>query len=49
VPAGAYQLRTETPSGDETVQGVVNDPKAKNVLNLSAASGNLTVTAGPAA
>ena len=49
VPAGGYQLRTNTSSGDATVQGVTDDPKAKNVLSLTASSGDISVTARPAA
>ena len=48
VPAGSYQVRTDTGSGDEVVErGVVVDPKAKNTLDLRTRSGDLTVTTTP--
>jgi hypothetical protein len=49
VPAGSYQIRTTTGSGDSQIVGVTNDPAAKNVIDLSAASGDATLSALPAA
>ncbi|MEH1011871.1 DUF4097 family beta strand repeat-containing protein [Micromonospora sp. CPCC 206060] len=42
VPAGAYQVRTRTGSGDATVS-IPDDPTAKLVLDVSADSGDVTV------
>jgi len=49
VPAGAYQVRTAVSSGDPNVDGVTNDASSKNVLDLRASSGDLTVATVPAA
>ena len=49
VPAGPYQVRTRTSSGDRNVGGVTNDPSSKNVLDLRASSGDVSVAALPAA
>lgn len=49
VPPGSYQIRTDTGSGDAQVVGVVNDPKAKSVIDLSATSGDAILSAVPAA
>jgi hypothetical protein len=48
VPAGAYQVRVRADSGDRNV-GITNDPAAKNVLDLKASSGDVTVAAVPTA
>lgn len=45
VPRGSYQLKQRTADGDATVEGITDDPKAANVLDLRARSGNLTVSA----
>ena len=49
VPDGKYQIRTATASGDAQIVGVVNDPAAKSVIDMSAASGDATLSAAPAA
>jgi DUF4097 and DUF4098 domain-containing protein YvlB len=49
VPAGKYQIRTDTGSGDARIVGVINDPAAKSVIDMSAASGDATLSAAPAA
>jgi DUF4097 and DUF4098 domain-containing protein YvlB len=49
VPAGSYQVRTRASSGDANVVGVTNDASSKNVLDVRTSSGDLTVTAAPAA
>ncbi|WP_328466464.1 DUF4097 domain-containing protein [Actinoplanes sp. NBC_00393] len=43
VPEGSYRVRTDTGSGDETLHGVIDDPKAKHTLDLRTRSGDLTV------
>jgi hypothetical protein len=45
VPAGSYQVRTQKGSGDLNVNGVTNDPGAKNILDVRVGSGDLTVAA----
>lgn len=42
VPAGAYQVRAHADSGDASV-GIANDPSARNVLDVSAGTGDVTV------
>lgn len=49
VPPGSYQVRADAASGDAAIMGLVNDPAAKNVIEVNASSGNATVTAQPAA
>jgi DUF4097 and DUF4098 domain-containing protein YvlB len=49
VPAGAYQVHTQTSSGDRDVSGITTDATSKNVLDLRASSGDVSVSAGPAA
>jgi DUF4097 and DUF4098 domain-containing protein YvlB len=44
VPAGAYQVRADTGSGDANV-GIDNDPTAKNRLDIRARSGDVTLAA----
>ncbi|MEU6077772.1 DUF4097 family beta strand repeat-containing protein [Micromonospora sp. NPDC047074] len=44
VPAGRYQVRSRTGSGDASL-GVTHDPAASLVLDLSTGSGNQTLTA----
>lgn len=45
VPDGAYQIRTDTASGDATVAGLRPDPRSAHVLDLRTRSGDLLVTA----
>jgi hypothetical protein len=47
VPQGAYKVHTTVGSGNLHLNGVVNDDAAKNVLNLAASSGALTLTRLP--
>jgi hypothetical protein len=47
VPDGAYQLKTHTGSGDAHTLGLVNDPSAKNVIDVQTGSGDATITAVP--
>jgi hypothetical protein len=49
VPAGSYNVDLDTRSGDEHIIGIVNDPASKFALQLSASSGDVTLSAGPAA
>jgi Putative adhesin len=49
VPAGSYQVRAHADSGDERVTGVTDDATARDVLDLRASSGDVTVAAAPAA
>jgi DUF4097 and DUF4098 domain-containing protein YvlB len=44
VPEGSYQVKQHTASGDADIEGITQDPKAANVLDLRARSGNLTVS-----
>ncbi|MGC1215223.1 MAG: DUF4097 family beta strand repeat-containing protein [Micromonospora sp.] len=44
VPAGRYRVRSQVSSGDADL-GVTNDPTAPLLLDVSAASGNVTLTA----
>ncbi|MBM2621743.1 DUF4097 family beta strand repeat protein [Actinoplanes sp. LDG1-06] len=44
-PQGNYKITTHTGSGDAGVQGLVNDPTSKNVLNLRTASGDALIFA----
>ncbi|MEU4563704.1 DUF4097 family beta strand repeat-containing protein [Actinoplanes sp. NPDC023936] len=44
VPEGAYQVRTDTGSGDAVVENLKNDPRATNVIDLRTRSGDLFVT-----
>ncbi|MCY1141774.1 DUF4097 family beta strand repeat-containing protein [Actinoplanes sp. Pm04-4] len=43
VPEGSYKVSATTGSGDKDVQGIVDDPTAKNEINLRTASGNAVV------
>jgi DUF4097 and DUF4098 domain-containing protein YvlB len=45
VPAGTYQVKTDTGSGDTETRGIVNDPTAKIILDLRAGSGDVTLAA----
>jgi hypothetical protein len=47
VPDGAYQIKTRNGSGDAELLGLVNDPKATNVIDVQTGSGDATVTAVP--
>ena len=47
VPAGSYRITTHTGSGDASVAGLVNDPAAKNVVNLRTGSGDAQLVATP--
>jgi hypothetical protein len=50
VPAGSYKISSDiTGSGDNRIVGLVNDPAAKFLIDMSAASGDATVSAVPAA
>ena len=49
VPAGSYLVAAAAASGDAAIVGLVNDPAAKNVIDVNASSGDATVTAAPAA
>ena len=49
VPAGSYRVGADTGSGDDRVVGIVNDPSAKNVINVHTGSGDATISAAPAA
>jgi DUF4097 and DUF4098 domain-containing protein YvlB len=55
VPAGNYKVNVDDQNEDEdngdpaTSAGIVPDPTSKFALDLSAASGDLTLVAGPAA
>lgn len=48
VPDGAYQVRTRNGSGDAELLGLVDDPKAKNIIDVQTGSGDARVTATPA-
>ncbi|BCY06242.1 DUF4097 family beta strand repeat-containing protein [Actinoplanes sp. L3-i22] len=43
VPTGSYQVKQRTSSGDTTINGITDDPKSPNVLDLRARSGDLSV------
>ena len=43
MPAGRYDLDSETNSGEETVRGVIARPDAPYAVQLLSASGDLTV------
>lgn len=47
VPDGAYHLKTRSGSGDAEVIGLVDDPAAKNIIDVQTGSGDATVTAVP--
>jgi hypothetical protein len=47
VPDGAYHLKTRTGSGEAEVLGLVNDPAAKNIIDVQTGSGDATITAVP--
>jgi len=49
VPAGEYQVRAQASSGERTVSGITSDATSKNVLDVRASSGDVSVSAGPAA
>ena len=49
VPTGSYRIASGTNSGDERIIGVVNDPQAKNVIDVRTRSGDATVSGAPAA
>ena len=43
VPDGSYRISTDARSGDAAVEGLVSDPAAKNVIDVSAHSGDAVV------
>jgi DUF4097 and DUF4098 domain-containing protein YvlB len=45
VPGGSDRVQTHTGSDEPAIQGIVNDPAAKVVLDLHASSGDVSVTA----
>jgi DUF4097 and DUF4098 domain-containing protein YvlB len=45
VPAGSYRVSAQADSGDKAVNGLTEDPASKNVIDLQADSGDVTVTA----
>lgn len=47
VPDGAYQVKAHNGSGDSELLGLVDDPKAKNIIEVQTGSGDATVTATP--
>lgn len=47
VPDGAYQVKARNGSGESELLGVVDDPSAKNIIEVQTGSGNATVTATP--
>ena len=47
VPDGAYQVKTRNGSGDAELLGLVDDPKATNVIDVQTGSGDARVTAIP--
>ena len=49
MPTGSYRIASGTNSGDERIIGVVNDPQAKNVIDVRTRSGDATVSGAPAA
>jgi hypothetical protein len=49
VPPGAYRTTTEADSGDIHVDGITQDAKSANLLDVRASSGDVTVAAAPAA
>jgi DUF4097 and DUF4098 domain-containing protein YvlB len=49
VPSGSYRVGTDAGSGDHSVIGIVNDPSAKNVINVHTGSGDATISGAPAA
>jgi DUF4097 and DUF4098 domain-containing protein YvlB len=49
VPSGTYRVNADTSSGDAQITGIVQDPSAKNVIDIRTASGDATVAVAPAA
>lgn len=49
VPAGSYRVTADTGSGDHTITGIVDDPSAKNVINVHTGSGDARVSGQPTA
>lgn len=49
VPAGPYKVITKSGSGDAHVDGIVEDGKSANLIDLEASSGDISVGAAPAA
>ncbi|HEU4346633.1 MAG TPA: DUF4097 family beta strand repeat-containing protein [Actinoplanes sp.] len=49
VPAGDYRVGAAAGSGDVQVNGIVDNPTSKNVINVHTGSGDATVSAQPAA
>jgi len=43
VPDGDYQIRTDTGSGEASVQGLSSDPDAKNIIDVRTRSGDALV------
>ncbi len=44
VPTGSYRITTDAESGDAAVHGLISDPAAKNVIDVSAHSGDAVVS-----
>ena len=47
VPDGAYHVKTRNGSGDAELLGVVDDPAAKNIIEVQTGSGDATITSVP--
>ena len=47
VPDGAYQVKTRNGSGNAELLGLVDDPTAKNIIEVQTGSGDATITATP--
>jgi hypothetical protein len=45
VPAGAYQVTSDTATGDSSVNGLTNDPKAKNIIDVKTRNGDTNISA----
>jgi hypothetical protein len=45
VPSGAYRINADTGSGDESVNGLTNNPAAKYLIDVRTGSGDATVSA----
>jgi len=45
VPDGAYQVKTRNGSGEAELLGLVDDPTAKNIIEVQTGSGDATITA----
>jgi hypothetical protein len=49
VPAGSYRLEARTGSGGQKITGITDDPKSKTLIDAHTGSGDLQITANPAA